>query len=93
MNTYHLIFPDIRIVLVNSMVSHSLASSEYNLRRQQCEAGVEVLQNYDPHIRSLRDVEIRIIETHRKELDDTVYKRCRFIVGENQRSAGLVVIF
>jgi galactokinase len=37
-------YPGLRIILVNSMVSHSLASSEYNLRRQQCEAGVELLK-------------------------------------------------
>jgi galactokinase len=78
-------FPDIRIILVNSMVSHSLATSEYNLRRQQCNAGVEVLRNFDPGVHSLRDVGTALLEAHRSELDDTVYKRCRFIVGENQR--------
>ena len=31
-------FPGYKIVLCNSMVHHSLASSEYNVRRQQCEA-------------------------------------------------------
>ena len=78
-------FPDIRIILVNSMVSHSLASSEYNLRRQQCAAGVQILRNFDSNIHSLRDVRNELLESHRKELDDTVYRRCRFIVGENQR--------
>jgi galactokinase len=78
-------FPDIRIILVNSMVSHSLASSEYNLRRQQCAAGVEVLRNFDSNIHSLRDVGTELLESHRRELDDTVYRRCHFIVGENQR--------
>jgi galactokinase len=78
-------FPDIRIILVNSMLSHLLASSEYNLRRQQCEAGVALLQQYDATVRSLRDVSPGLLERHRPELDETVYKRCRFIVGENQR--------
>jgi galactokinase len=78
-------FPDIRIILVNSMVSHSLASSEYNLRRQQCEAGVAKLQKYDPAILSLRDLRPDLLEARRAELDETVYKRCHFIVEENQR--------
>jgi galactokinase len=78
-------FPDISIVLVNSMVSHSLASSEYNLRRRQCEAGVEVLQKYDPGIYSLRDAELIQLEAHRAEMDETVYRRCRFVLEENQR--------
>jgi galactokinase len=78
-------FPDIRIVLVNSMVSHSLATSEYNLRRQQCENGVSILQQYDPGILSLRDLQPEFLETHRGDLDEVVYKRCHFVVGENQR--------
>ena len=78
-------FPDYRIVLVNTMVSHSLASSEYNLRRQQCEAGVAVLQKYYPGIHSLRDVELDQLHKYQMELDETVLKRCSFIVKENQR--------
>lgn len=78
-------FPGIRIILVNTMVSHSLASSEYNLRRRECEDGVGILQKYDPAIRTLRDVQPGLLEKHRAELDKTVYKRCRFILEENQR--------
>jgi galactokinase len=78
-------FPDIRIILLNTMVSHSLASSEYNLRRQQCEAGVAVLRKHDQAILTLRDVKLELLEAYRAELDETVFKRCRFIVEENQR--------
>ncbi len=78
-------FPDIRIILVNSMVSHSLASSEYNLRRQQCEEGVAVLKKYEPAMHSLRDLQPGLLEEHKAELDETVYKRCHFIINENQR--------
>jgi galactokinase len=78
-------FPDIRIILVNTMVSHSLVSSEYNLRRQQCEEGVAILKKYDPAILSLRDLQPRLLEMHKKELNEVVFKRCHFIVEENQR--------
>jgi galactokinase len=78
-------FPGLRIVLVNSMISHSLASSEYNLRRQQCESGVQVLRMYNDSVYSLRDVSRALLESHRAELDNTVYKRCRFVIEENQR--------
>jgi galactokinase len=78
-------FPDLRIVLVNSMVSHSLASSEYNLRRQECESGIEILRRYDVSIHSLRDVKPELLDMHRGQLGETIYKRSRFIVGENQR--------
>jgi|SRR5450432_194598 len=78
-------FPDYRIVLVNTMVSHSLASSEYNLRRRQCETGVAILQQYYPEIHTLRDLEKKQLEAHRHALDEVVYRRCRFIIEENQR--------
>jgi len=78
-------FPDLRIILVNTMVSHSLGSSEYNLRRQECETGVRILQNQNPSIHSLRDVSLKELEMHRTEMDTTVYSRCRFVIEENQR--------
>ncbi len=43
------------LVLCNSGVKHSLASSEYNKRRQECAQGVAVLQRHYPEIKSLRD--------------------------------------
>lgn len=78
-------FPDYRIVLVNTMVSHSLAGTEYNLRRQQCEEGVALLKKYDPEIESLRDVTYELLVQHWKEFNTTVYDRCTYVVNENQR--------
>lgn len=78
-------FPDLRIVLVNTMVSHSLTDSAYNERRGQCEAGVAWLKRYDDSIRSLRDVPLSLLQAHQAELDPVVYRRCRFIVEENIR--------
>jgi len=78
-------FPGMGLLLLNTMVSHSLASSEYNLRRQQCEEGVAFLRQFDPKVESLRDVSIPLLESHRASLDPVVYKRCRFVLEENQR--------
>ncbi len=78
-------FPDYKIVLVNTMVSHALASSEYNVRRQQCEEGVAVLQKYYPSIKFLRDVSNEQLEKHKSELSEVVYRRCSFIIKENER--------
>ena len=78
-------FVDHRIVLVNTMVSHQLASSEYNLRRQQCEAGVFLLQQFYSEIKSLRDVTQAQLQAHREQMDPTDFMRCRFIVEENRR--------
>ncbi len=74
-----------RIVLCNSGVKHSLASSEYNTRRQECERGVAVLQQYFPAVQSLRDATLAQLETHRAELGDVVFRRCAYVVKENLR--------
>ncbi|OQP50758.1 galactokinase [Niastella yeongjuensis] len=78
-------FPEYKIVLVNSMVSHSLAGSEYNVRRQQCEEGVAILQKHYPEIKSLRDVEPAQLLQHQDELPPVVFDRCSFIVYEKER--------
>ena len=46
----------IEIVLIDTMVKHLLASSEYNVRRAQCEEGVAVIKKYRPEVELLRDV-------------------------------------
>lgn len=74
-----------KIVLMDTGVKHELASSEYNIRRQQCEEGVSVLKKHYPHITQLRDVTTEMLEKHRAELDPVIYKRCYFVVEENKR--------
>ncbi|MBJ6108043.1 galactokinase [Hymenobacter sp. BT523] len=74
-----------RIVLCNSGVKHSLASSEYNTRRQECERGVSVLQQKHPEVSTLRDATMEMLDAHRSELGGTVYRRCAYVVQENAR--------
>ena len=72
-------------ILLDTQVKHSLASSEYNVRRSECEAGVAHLQKSYPQVESLRDVTIEMLEAHRIELSPVVYNRCSFVVEENNR--------
>ncbi|MDD8021136.1 MAG: galactokinase [Acidobacteriota bacterium] len=76
---------DIRIVISDSRVRRELASSEYNLRRQQCEAGVSLLKHYYPEIKSLRDVSLSRLVAHQTEFVPVVFKRCVYVIKENQR--------
>lgn len=76
---------DYKIVLCNSMVHHSLASSEYNVRRAQCEEGVEVLKAYFPGISSLRDLSAAQVEQYKDKLPAKVYDRCLYVTQENER--------
>ena len=78
--------PDnVRLIICNTMVKHELASSAYNERRAQCEAGVRHLAQFYPNVRALRDVTIEQLEQHRTELPDVVYRRCRHVITENAR--------
>lgn len=76
---------DYRIVLCDTQVKHSLASTEYNTRRKECEAGVALLQQYYPEVHSLRDATEEMLARHEAELDPVIYKRCRYVVQENKR--------
>jgi galactokinase len=76
---------DYKIVLLDTGVKHSLASSEYNIRRLQCEEGVAVLKQLHPEITSLRDVDVDMLEKHKDLLSPMVYKRCKYILQENAR--------
>jgi len=74
-----------KIVLLDTNVAHALASSEYNKRREQCEEGVKKLRELELDIKSLRDVSLDQITRFRTLIDETVYRRCRYVVEENQR--------
>jgi galactokinase len=73
------------LVLCNSGVKHALADSEYNKRRQECEQGVALLQKHYPGIESLRDVSPPQLQAHQNALGDVVFRRCLFVIEENQR--------
>ena len=74
-----------KIVLFDTNVKHSLASSEYNVRRSQCEAGVSMIQQYHKEIKSLRDVTLQMLDKHVLPNEKLVYQRCRYVVEEIQR--------
>lgn len=74
-----------KLLLLNTNVKHSLASSEYNTRRAQCEAGVALVREHHPEVKSLRDVTLEMLHQHVEEKDPLVYKRCKYVVQENQR--------
>jgi galactokinase len=76
---------DLALVICNSMVKHELASGEYNLRRNDCEMGVKLLQQHLPGITALRDVEVEDLERYEPILPERVYRRCRHVTTENRR--------
>lgn len=76
---------DYSLVLFDTQVKHSLASSAYNERRNQCEYGVQLIQKHNPKIKSLRQVNQEMLDNFVKPVDKIVYNRCEFIIQEIKR--------
>lgn len=83
--SYSLDLGEYHLVLVDSMVKHSLASSEYNVRRAECEKGVSVFKKHQPEVGSLRDVSIHLLHQVKDELEGKVFQRCKYIIEEIMR--------
>ncbi|MEJ2052144.1 MAG: galactokinase, partial [Calditrichota bacterium] len=88
----HQYFPfereDLRIVLCDSQVQRSLAASEYNLRRSQCEEGVRIIGKNYPEVQSLRDVSMDMLNEAKSRMDQIILKRCKYVIEENERVLG-----
>lgn len=79
-------FDGFQFVIFDTMVRHELAASEYNKRREECEAGVANLSARRPGIQALRDVSLAELELNADAMSDIVYRRCRHIITENVRT-------
>lgn len=78
-------FKEHTFILVNSAVKHNLADTEYNVRRNQCQAGVESLNKVFGNINSLRDVNFKHLEQIKADIDPITYNRCKYILDEKER--------
>jgi galactokinase len=74
------------IILINTKVHHSLASSEYNQRRKECEKGLEILKK-ELHVQSFRDIKNPDqLVPFKSEMGNKIYNRCLFVVEEILRT-------
>jgi galactokinase len=79
-------FSPYKILLLNTNVSHNLATSEYNTRREECEQALTVIQKDHPAYDFLAEVPEHIIETYKEKLSGKVYQRALFVSRENART-------
>ena len=77
---------EVAVVICDTNVKHDLATSEYNMRRKECEQAVETLRKSIPNIESLRDVSRDDLERYANALSDSVQRRARHVVTENERT-------
>jgi galactokinase len=73
------------LVVIHTGSTRSLTTSQYNVRRAQCEAAAAALGAEDPSVQSLRDVTPAMLPRMRDLVADDVFRRSRHIVTENRR--------
>ena len=76
---------DVQMMICDTRAERQLIGTAYAQRRWECETGVRVLSKYYPGIESLRDISLPQLNAHQKDLAPVVYRRCRFVLEENQR--------
>ena len=76
-----------KLVLVDSVVKHELASSAYNQRRQSCENVVAAMQKKYPGktIDTLRDADWDMLEAVKDDVSEEDALRAKFVLGEKDR--------
>jgi galactokinase len=82
---FPLILKGYELILVDTQVKHSLASSEYNMRRKDCEEGVMIMAAKMPGVKSLRDVRSKDVYAFRGVMGEQVFLRCEYVTEENER--------
>ncbi|HMQ52039.1 MAG TPA: galactokinase [Anaerolineae bacterium] len=73
--------PGTAIIIANSNIKRGLVDSEYNTRRQECEAAAAYFG-----VAALRDVPPDLFAVHEDELGEVVARRARHVITENART-------
>ena len=74
-----------KLVLLDSVVKHELASSAYNKRRQSCEHVVEAIRRRHPEVEYLRDATMEMLGEVKGEVSAEDYMRAEYVIEEIQR--------
>lgn len=76
-----------KLVLIDSVVKHELASSAYNDRRKSCENVVAALKNKytDRNIETLRDANWEMLNSVKADVSEEDMKRATYVLGEKDR--------
>ncbi len=83
--------PGTTIIIADSGIRRSLASSAYNDRRAACEQAVQVLKTYLPDVQSLRDVSTVEFAAYSTYLPPEIARRAEHVVKEIHRVEQAVI--
>lgn len=74
-----------KLVLLDSVVKHELASSAYNKRRQSCERIVVAIKRNHPEVDFLRDATMDMLNEVKADVTAEDYMRAEYVIEEIQR--------
>lgn len=74
-----------KLVLLDSVVKHELASSAYNKRRQSCERVVVAIKRNHPEVDFLRDATMDMLNEVKADVTAEDYMRAEYVIEEIQR--------
>ena len=74
-----------KVVLLDTVVKHELASSAYNKRRESCENACKHIQVKHKEIKYLSDATSNLLEEIKNEISHEDYMRAKYVIGEKQR--------
>lgn len=75
-----------KLVLLDTVVKHELASSAYNKRRESCERAAKAIrENGHPQVEFLRDATMQMLDQVKDKITAEDYMRAEYVIGEVQR--------
>lgn len=74
-----------KVVLLDTVVKHELASSAYNRRRESCENACAHIAAKHPEVKSLSDATMAMLNEIDVEIPAEDYMRAEYVIGEKQR--------
>ena len=74
-----------KVVLLDTVVKHELASSAYNKRRESCENACAHIKARHPEVNYLSDATMAMLDEVKAEISEEDYKRAVYVIGEKQR--------
>lgn len=74
-----------KLVLLDTVVKHELASSAYNKRRESCEHAAHIIAKRHSEVVFLRDASLEMLDEVKSEISEEDYMRAKYVIEETQR--------
>lgn len=74
-----------KVVLLDTVVKHELASSAYNKRRESCENACAHIKAKHKEVNYLSDATMPMLDEVKDEISNEDYMRAKYVIGEKQR--------